>query len=132
MVVDSSAVVAILQREPDRERLYAALQAASAALLSIGAPAVLECTMVLEARLGPRITAELDLFINEWKIEIVPFDLGQLSIAREAFRRYGRGSGSKARLNFGDCCTYALAKLRVEPLLFIGDDFRHTDIVPAI
>jgi ribonuclease VapC len=132
MVVDSSAVVAIIQQEPDREKLQAALQTASFALLSIGAPAVLECTMVLEARLGSRITTELDLFISEWKIEIVPFDLVQLSIAREAFRRYGRGRGSKARLNFGDCCTYALAKLRVEPLLFIGDDFHHTDIVAAV
>ena len=132
MVVDSSAIVAILQREPDRERLHAALQTASSTLLSIGAPAVLECTMVLEARRGPQITTELDLFISAWNIEVVPFDLAQLSIARDAFRRYGRGSGSKARLNFGDCCTYALAKVRDESLLFVGEDFHHTDIVPVI
>lgn len=129
MIVDSSAVIAVLLREPDRERLYAALQAASS--LSMGAPSVLECSMVLEARLGPQAAAELDLFITEWQVEIVPFDSAQLSIARDAFRRYGRGRGSKARLNFGDCCAYALAKSRIEPLLFIGDDFGHTDIAVA-
>jgi ribonuclease VapC len=87
--------------------------------------------MVLEARLGTEAAAELDLFIAEWPVEIVPFDGARLSIAREAFRRHGRGSGSKARLNFGDCGTYALAKVRIAPLLFIGDDFGHTDLEAA-
>ena len=88
--------------------------------------------MVLQSRRPRRDSPNLDAFIDSWRIEIVPFDVAQLAVAREAFRLYGRGSGSKTRLNFGDCCTYALAKVRDEPLLFVGDNFSHTDIVSAV
>lgn len=87
--------------------------------------------MVVRTRLGPDGAAQLDELIALIGVEIVPFDIAQLAVARDAFGRYGRGSGSRAKLNFGDCCTYALSKVRGEPLLFVGDDFLHTDLVAA-
>jgi ribonuclease VapC len=129
-VLDSSAVIAIFLNEPGARDLEAAMN--MSASLAIGAPSVLEVAMVLQSRRPRRDSPNLDAFIDSWRIEIVSFDVAQLAVAREAFRRYGRGSGSKARLNFGDCCAYALAKVRDEPLLFVGDDFSHTDIVSAI
>lgn len=130
MVLDSSAVVAILLNEAAAvARLEDAMNNASS--FAIGAPSVLEVAMVVESRRPERGARNLDAFIANWQVKIVPFDAEQLTIAREAFRRYGRGSGSKARLNFGDCCAYALAKVRGEPLLFVGDDFRHTDLAAA-
>ncbi len=89
--------------------------------------------MVLQSRRpGHDNDAKLDAFITSWRIEVAPFDVVQLALAREGFQRYGRGSGSKARLNCGDCCTYALAKVRDKPLLFVGEDFSHTDVVSAV
>lgn len=129
MVLDSSAVVAILLNEPAATVLESEMN--NAASFAMGAPSVLETAMVVEARHPERGARNLDAFIANWQIEIVPFDTEQLAVAREAFRRYGRGRGSKARLNFGDCCTYALAKVRGEPLLFTGADFTHTDLVAA-
>jgi ribonuclease VapC len=128
-VLDSSAVVAIFLDEPLARDLADVMN--KSASLAIGAPSVLEVAMVLQSRRPRRDSPNLDAFINSWRIEIVPFDVAQLAVAREAFQRYGRGSGSKARLNFGDCCAYALAKVRDEPLLFVGEDFRHTDVVSA-
>lgn len=130
MVLDSSAIVAVLLNEASAAGLADVMKRASP--LVIGAPSVLEVAFVVESRRPEHGARNLDAFMADWQIEIVPFDAEQLLFAREGFRRYGRGSGSKARLNFGDCCTYALAKVRDEPLLFVGDDFRHTDIVPAI
>jgi ribonuclease VapC len=130
MVLDSSAVVALMLREPSAEILEAAMRGTSAFLM--GTPAILETAMVVGSRHPNRGAHNLDAFLAARRIEIIPFDVEQLHAAREAFRRFGRGSGSKARLNFGDCCAYALAKVRDEPLLFVGDDFRHTDIVAAL
>lgn len=129
-VLDSSAVVAIFLDESAARDLEDAMNASAS--LAIGAPSVLEVAMVLQSRRPRRDSPNLDAFIDSWRIEVVPFDVPQLAIARDAFGRYGRGSGSKARLNFGDCCAYALAKARDEPLLFVGDDFSHTDVTPAI
>lgn len=125
MIVDTSALVAILRGEDDADRFIAAME--SAPDLRVSAATVLECTLVL----GPRRTELLDELLQVVAAEIVPFDEKQLAMAREAHRRYGRGSGSAARLNFGDCFTYALAHSRGEPLLFKGDDFARTDLTAA-
>ncbi len=130
MVLDSSAVVALMLREPSAATLEAAMRGKSAFFM--GTPAILETAMVIGSRHPNRGADNLDAFLAARRIEIIPFDVEQLDVAREAFRRFGRGSGSKARLNFGDCCTYALAKVRGEPLLFVGEDFSHTDIVSAV
>lgn len=129
MVLDSSAVVALMLMEPTAAMLEAAMRGRS--VFVMGAPAVLETAMVVETRRPDKGALNLDAFIAARRVEIIPFDEMQLTVAREAFRRYGRGSGSKARLNFGDCCTYALAKVRDEPLLFVGEGFTHTDITSA-
>lgn len=129
MVIDTSAVIAILLREPGSQGLVQAIRQESTA---ISAVAVLEASIVVRTRLARDGEAQLDELIALIGLEIVPFDVTQLLVAREAFVRYGRGSGSRAKLNFGDCCTYALAKTRDQPLLFVGNDFSHTDIVSAI
>ncbi len=93
--------------------------------------ATVEAAIVLESRRPATGRVALDRLVTSLAFEVVAFDADQLALARDGFRRYGRGRPSKARLNFGDCCAYALAKAHGEPLLFVGDDFVHTDIVPA-
>lgn len=125
MIVDSSALVAILKQEPDAERFARALAADPAPAMA--SPTVLEASLVA----GPQ-TPELDELLQAAGVTVVPFDLTHVELAREAHRRYGKASGSPARLNFGDCISYALAKASGEPLLFKGGDFSHTDIVSAL
>jgi ribonuclease VapC len=126
VILDSSALVAIAQGEPEAADFSAAVQSAGAVAAS--AATWLEASIVLQA--------EGDRFLADWltgtPTEIVPFDADQARLAARAYRQYGRGSGSKARLNFGDCFSYALAKQTGRPLLFKGDDFTHTDIEPAV
>lgn len=98
---------------------------------SISAATLLEASMVFEGRVGHRGAAELDQLIASLGIAVIPFTQSQAALAREAFRRFGKGR-HPARLNFGDCIAYALAKERGEPLLFKGDDFSQTDIEAAI
>ena len=88
---------------------------------------MLETTCVISARLGPLAVSELTLFVREFRNEEVPFDTPQLELAQNAWLRYGRGFHA-ARLNFGDCASYALARFSGEPLLFVGNDFRQTDV----
>lgn len=125
MIVDTSAVIAILRQEEDAAEYAAAIE--SAPVTSISAATVLEASLVA----GPERSDSLDHLLAEG-ITVVAFDTHQLAIARSAHARYGRGSGSPARLNFGDCFSYALATMTGEPLLFKGQDFRHTDITPAL
>ena len=110
MIVDTSAIVAIARDEPDAETLVDILAHSVGTRISAGT--VLKSSLVLS---GSR-SALLDEFLSTHDIEIVPFDAEQLRVAREAHDRYGRGSGSPARLNFGDCFAYALAKTTREPL----------------
>lgn len=126
MIVDSSAVVAVLAREDDAERFEEALERPGR--LRISAASLLEICRVAKAERFELV----DAFVDDLGIEVVPFDRSQALLAREAFTRYGKGSGSPANLNFGDCMTYALAKVTGEPLLFKGDDFIHTDITPVL
>jgi ribonuclease VapC len=128
MVVDTSAIVAILEDEPERQRFVDLIGAAPIRRLS--AANRLEATLVIEGRKRDAGRADLDLFLHEAEIEIVPVTLEQMELACDAFRRFGKGR-HPAGLNFGDVFAYALAKVAGEPLLFKGDDFARTDIASA-
>ena len=128
MVIDTSALVAILSDEAERHDFIRLIAAAPARMVS--AATVLETGMVIESRRGEHAGRELDLFLHRAGIEVVPVDADQVEIARAAFRRYGKGR-HRAGLNFGDCFSYALARARGERLLFKGEDFTRTDILPA-
>ena len=125
MVIDSSALVAILFGEPQADRFVDAIAGAEPRLMS--AANLLEAAIVVDNQLGPAAGRQLDRFVEQARIEIAPVTERQVSIARQAYLDYGRGN-HPAKLNFGDCSAYALAKATGEPLLFKGDDFAHTDI----
>lgn len=127
MIVDSSALVAIVRREPKYDRLLEALAREAA---GIGAPTLVECGIVLTARLGTLGRTLLARLVREAGLDIVPFDEEHLPVALEAFDRYGKGR-HPAALDFGDCLTYAIAKLADEPLLTTGADFSRTDLAIA-
>lgn len=128
MVIDSSAVLAILQNEPERHAFNGAIAAAEQCSLS--SASLVELSIVMEARFGADGQGDLDLFLGTALIEIISLDREQAELARQAFSRYGKGR-HRAGLNFGDCFSYALAKWLDQPLLFKGDDFCHTDLQPA-
>jgi ribonuclease VapC len=128
MVIDSSAVIAITLKEPERMNLLQRIHADRRRLIS--APTLLEMEIVLNVRRGAESSSILDEFIRRFHFQIVPFDEEQCGLAREAFRRFGKGR-HPARLNFGDCFSYALAKQTGEPLLFKGNDFSQTDLLFA-
>jgi ribonuclease VapC len=129
MVIDSSAALAILLGEADDDTFAEAIDADPTRIMS--AVSVLETAIVVEARKGPAGGRELDLLLHRGRIDIVPFNAHQLELARDAYRRYGKGY-HPAALNFGDCCAYALAAASGEPLLFKGHDFTQTDILAAL
>ena len=126
IVVDSSAIIAILEREPDAPIFAAAVRKAERLLIS--AVSVHECGTVLRRRHGMAAADRLWRFVeDENDFEIVPFDESQARVALIAFDRYGKGIDSNARLNLADCAAYALAKSTNCPLRFKGNDFTHTD-----
>jgi ribonuclease VapC len=129
MVVDTSALIAILFGEP--EVLHFTRSIADASRRLISAFNALETGIVVEARKGDAGGRELDLLIHRAQIEIVAMNADQTELARAAWRKYGKGN-HPAGLNIGDCCAYALAKYSGEPLLFKGNDFSKTDIQAAI
>jgi ribonuclease VapC len=128
MIVDSSALVAILLLEPEMHRLIAAI--ASSRIRWLPSSCFLEASMVLLARRGEEGIRDLDLFVARSTIEVLSVTEAHARIARDAFRRYGKGR-HPAQLNFGGCMSYALAKETGEELLFKGTDFSLTDITPA-
>ncbi len=128
MIVDSSALVAISLSEAGSDRLLDVL--ASTEPCSMSAGTLLEASIVIDARRNPAASRRFDAIIEN--IEVVAVTAEQVRIARQAFRDFGRGSGHLAKLNFGDCFSYALAAQRREPLLYVGDDFVHTDIRSAL
>ena len=128
MIIDTSALVAILLGEPEAELFAPAIAESPRRLIS--AFTALETGIVIEAKRGDLGGRELDLLIHKAKIEIIPLTAEQLEIARSAWRKYGKGR-HRAGLNIGDCCSYALAKCADEPLLFKGGDFSQTDIEPV-
>jgi ribonuclease VapC len=125
MVLDTSAILAILQDEPERRKFNEAIETAETRSLSTAS--FVECSMILESRYGADGVRDLDLFIAKAQVSLVAVDEEQADLARRAFRKYGKGR-HPAGLNFGDCFSYALARSLGEPLLFKGNDFSQTDI----
>jgi ribonuclease VapC len=130
MIVDSSALIAILKREPEWPVLSKTLDAAKSPCIS--AANYLETSIVVDGWRNPILSRELDELIERFKIVIEPVTVEQARIARHAYRDYGKGSGHPANLNFGDCFSYALARVHREPILYKGDDFLHTDLRSAL
>ena len=125
MIIDTSAIIAILTNEPERRRFNETIQSAQECLMSVAN--FVETSIVIEARYGYDGVRDLDLFLAAAGIELVPVDMDQAHIARKAFRKFGKGR-HPAKLNYGDCFSYALAKVTGKALLFKGDDFSKTDI----
>lgn len=125
MVIDTSALVAMLNDEPEAERFEAAVEADRTRLMSTAS--YLESAIVIETRFGEPGGRELDLWLHRAAVDLVAFDADQADVARVAYRTYGNGR-HRAGLNYGDCFSYALAKVSNQPLLFKGDDFSQTDI----
>ena len=128
MVVDSSAIIAILQHEPGADDLTEKLIASPARRIS--AANLLESSMVMQARYGDAGEREVDTLLQRLRVEVVPVTAQHAEIGRYAFRQYGKGRHA-AGLNFGDCFAYALSKAMGESLLFAGDNFTHTDVERA-
>jgi ribonuclease VapC len=128
MIIDSSALIAILLKEPEALRLANAIGESSVRWLP--ASCFLEASMLILGRGGENGIRDLDLLIARYRIEILAFTESQARLAREVFKRYGKGR-HPAKLNFGDCMAYALAKETGEELLFKGTDFALTDIAVA-
>lgn len=126
MIVDTSAIVAMLQLEPEATDMLKLLSPRKDSKLSAGN--YFECGIVVDKAKDAAASADLDALINTLKIEIAPVTPEQAKIARQAYRDFGKWSGHKARLNFGDCFAYALATERGEPLLYKGDDFAHVGL----
>jgi ribonuclease VapC len=125
MVIDTSAVLAIFQDEPERRAFNEAIEAADQRLLS--AASFVESSIIIETRYGADGVRDLDLFIAKAKIEIVPVDAEQAHVARQAFRLFGKGR-HPAGLNFGACFAYALARSSSDTLLYKGADFSRCDV----
>jgi ribonuclease VapC len=129
MIVDTTALLALIFRETTADRIEEALAAAE--VVAMGAPTFAETGVVLASKLGEDARALLAVLAGEIDLTIVPFTAAHAREARDAFLRYGRGR-HQAALNFGDCLSYAVAKLADQPLLFVGEDFRRTDLVAAL
>lgn len=129
MILDTSAIISMLWGEADAGRMEEAVAAARD--LAMAAPSLLEAATVAEGRFGPAMGEKLDALLARLAPEIVPFTAEHAALAREGWRRYGKGR-HPAGLNMGDCFAYALAKARHQPLLFKGDDFARTDVKAAI
>lgn len=125
MILDTSAVIAILGNESTANQLATLIEAAEQVRISTAT--VLEASLVC----GPTRQAELDEFLAAAGAQITPVDEEQVTLARAGHLQFGRGSGSRARLNYGDCFSYALARQLDDVLLFVGDDFPHTDVREA-
>jgi ribonuclease VapC len=130
MIVDTSALIAILKREAEWSTLSRALDATTSP--SISAANYLESSIVVDGWRNPILSREFDELILRFDIQIEPVTVEQARIARQAYRDYGKGSGHPACLNFGDCFSYALARDKREPILFKSDDFIHTDLRSAV
>jgi ribonuclease VapC len=130
MIIDTSALIAILAAEPEAGACARAIENATACRIS--AANYLETGIVVDMRRDPVASRRVDELLREARVIIEPVDANQARIAREAYRDFGKGTSHPAQLNFGDCFAYALARSCNEPLLFKGKDFIHTDVVPAL
>jgi ribonuclease VapC len=125
MVIDTSALLAILQNEPERRKFNEAIEAAETRSMSTAS--FLEISMIVESRYGADGVRDLDLLIAKAKVSLVPVDEDQAHLARQGFQKFGKGR-HPAGLNYGDCFSYALARSLEQPLLFKGSDFSQTDV----
>jgi ribonuclease VapC len=125
MMIDTSAILAILQREPESRRFLEVIESADSTRMSVAS--FVESSIVIESRYGAEGLHDLDRFISRASIELIPVDVEQAQLARTAFSRFGKGR-HRAGLNYGDCFSYAAAISLGEPLLCKGDDFIHTDV----
>jgi len=130
MIVDTSALVAIVGREPERDGFIRIVARSDSPRMS--AASYLETAIVIDGRADPVVSRELDRFVTDLDLTITPVTAEQARVARAAYRDFGRGSGHPARLTFGDCFSYALAVTEDEALLWKGDDFGHTDVRRAV
>lgn len=130
MIVDTSALMAILLGEAETVTFATMLDAADD--LSISAATFLEFSIVIDARRNPALSNQVEEILERYDIYIEHITTEQARIARQAYRDFGKGSGHRANLNFGDCFAYALARVKREPLLYKGDDFVHTDLRSAV
>lgn len=128
MIVDTSSIVAIFLQEQGYEMLEQKLDEAKE--IGIGAPTLVECCIVLSARLGKDARGMMSRFLETKNVVIIPFTDSHFGVAVGAWQKYGKGHHSAA-LNFGDCLTYAIAKLANMPLLYMGNDFSQTDLISA-
>jgi len=129
MILDTSALIAIIKEEPESALFKTTILNSDS--VKISAATYLEASIVVDRYRNPLLRSRFDSIIEETGIVVEPFSAEQAGIARQAYRDYGKGSGHRANLNFGDCFAYALARAKREPLLFKGDDFVHTDLRPA-
>jgi ribonuclease VapC len=130
MIVDASAIIAILRDEPEARSFANAIAAAKARRIS--AVNYVEAAVVIDGSRNPIASRRFDDLFRVAELVVEPVTETQARIAREAYRDFGKGSGHSAGLNFGDCFAYALAKEASEPILFKGDDFNRTDLIPAL
>jgi ribonuclease VapC len=130
VIIDTSALVAVIALEPDAPLFATAMDRAE--VLRISAGSYVEAAIVLNRRRDPALDGKFEAMMNDVGFVIEPVTPEQARIARQAYRDYGKGSGHPAQLNFGDCFSYALARDKREPLLFKGDDFIHTDLRSAL
>ena len=130
MIVDTSALIAILRAEDNAGDMALAIETAQ--VRRISAANFVETAVVIDASRDPIASRRFDELVEVAELRVEAVTADQARIARDAYRDFGKGSGHKARLNFGDCFAYALAKVTGETLLFKGDDFGHTDITPAL
>lgn len=129
MILDTSAVVALLRNEPEADKFRTLIE--NSRQCGISAASYVEAACVVDAARNPLVSRRLDELLREASCQIEPVTERQAHLAREAYRDYGKGSGHPAQLNFGDCFAYALAKDLNRPLLFKGGDFGHTDVLAA-
>jgi len=130
LIVDTSAVLAILRDEPDGDRYGRALAEAGETMIS--AATFVESAIVVDANHDPVLSGRFDSLLAVAGVQVEPVTSRQAEIARQAYRDYGKGSGHPAGLNFGDCFAYALARVTGQPLLYKGGDFAQTDVEPAL
>ncbi|NMN99609.1 type II toxin-antitoxin system VapC family toxin [Gordonia sp. TBRC 11910] len=129
MIVDASALIAIARNEPAAPAIADVLR--SGAILLMSAPTHVETFLVADRHPNPTVSRHVETLIKAARIQIEPVTAEQAAIARRAYQLFGKGSGHRAALDFGDCFSYALAVDKDEPLLFVGDDFTHTDVLVA-
>jgi ribonuclease VapC len=130
MIVDSSAIVAMLRREPEARDMFSVLTQEGSG--SISAANYFEAAIVVDGKRDPVISSKLDTLLQRLNVKIAPVTPSQAKLARQAYRDFGKGSGHKAQLNFGDCFAYALAAESGEPLLYKGNDFAEAGLAKLV